>query len=171
MWQDKLNNDPTKWLLDSNPWTRYKTITELLDRSENACAAVQTKKEMLEDPYIQQLIKETSNWCPSAIGRHNDAQLSHYKLRMLADFGINAYDAGLTEILNKATAHQDDNLYAIRQQLPEKSFTKINPEADEWHALPCDSPLIAYTLKIMDWQDPLLNESIEILINKWNNAK
>ena len=171
MWKEKLNNDPTRWLLDSNPWTRYKTISELLDRTGDACAAKQTKKELLKHELVQQLIKDTTNWYPQAVGRHNDPQLSHYKLRMLADFGINSNDPGINDILKKAASHQDNNLYAIRQQLPEKSFTKVNPDADEWHALPCDSPIIAYILKIMEWKDPDLNNNIDILINKWNDPK
>jgi len=28
-WTRKLKSNPIDWLLDSNPWTRYKTLTDL----------------------------------------------------------------------------------------------------------------------------------------------
>ena len=44
MWKNKLKSDPTNWLLDSNPWTRYKTITVIMDRSPDCEAAKQAKE-------------------------------------------------------------------------------------------------------------------------------
>lgn len=30
-WLSKLNGNPLEWMLESNPWTRYGTLTELMD--------------------------------------------------------------------------------------------------------------------------------------------
>lgn len=171
MWKNKLKADPSKWLLDSDPWTRYKVITDLLDRSPDCGAAIQAKKELFQHELIQKLINETGEWFPAAIGRHNDAKLTHYKLRMLADFGININDPGIEKIINTVISHEESGMYAIRQQLPEKSYIKADPKADEWHAQPCDSPLITYCLKEMGWEDKKLDRNIKLIRDKWNNTE
>ncbi len=92
---------------------------------------------------------------------------------MLADFGLTVADAGMNEIALKATEHIDDGLFAFKQQLPEKrqGFSKPAPDGDEWHALPCDSPLISYTLLASGYKTPAVVQSVDIIKEKWNNAQ
>lgn len=44
-WLSKLNGNPLKWMLDSSPWTRYGTLTDLMgyprDGEEAAAARMQ----------------------------------------------------------------------------------------------------------------------------------
>ncbi|HEC93520.1 MAG TPA: nitrogen fixation protein NifH, partial [Candidatus Atribacteria bacterium] len=35
-WQEKLNGNPIPWLLESNPWTKYKVLTELLNKPDSS---------------------------------------------------------------------------------------------------------------------------------------
>ncbi len=103
--------------------------------------------------------------------RHNDPKISHYKLRVLSDFGLTMNDYGIIEIINKACRHTENSLFSIRQELPQKGkgHQKPNPEADEWHALPCDSPLIAYTLLCMEHKTEQVLQNVDAIKEKWGD--
>lgn len=73
MWLDKLNNNPIPWLMESNPWTKYQTLSNLLDDADPNEMKLQ-KSALLSHPLIQKKINETENWFEHASGRHNDPQ-------------------------------------------------------------------------------------------------
>ncbi len=173
MWKKKLADDPIPWLLQSQPYTRYRTLMELLEKPIDDPDVMATKQEMLAHEKTQALIAETQNWFPQSVTRHNDAKLTHYKLRMLADFGLNADDPGIAEIIETATAHQQNGLPAIRQTLPNKGegFRKPDPNAREWHAMPCDSPLLAMTLKDLAYSAPELDTAVEEIAERWSTPQ
>jgi len=172
-WKSKLKGDPIPWLLESNPRTKYRTLLDLLEMKPNSKEVMNAKLEMLKIEKIRNLIKETSSWFPQAITRHNVPQLSHYKFRMLTDFGLTIDDEGMKEIVLKAIRKTENNLFAIRQQLPEKGkgFQKPDPDADEWHALPCDSPLITYSLLCSGYKTPAVLKSVEQIKEKWKDPQ
>jgi len=78
-WKNHLQNDPTPWLLESNPWTKYRTLIDLIELPENSEEAIHAKQELVKDEKIQNLISETSEWFPESSTRHNDPKISHYK--------------------------------------------------------------------------------------------
>lgn len=43
IWTEKLNDNPVDWLLNSNPWTKYKTYIDLLDFKESDTGSVKAK--------------------------------------------------------------------------------------------------------------------------------
>ena len=151
-WKNKLKGDPLPWLLESPPWVKYRTLIDVLEEPETSRKALDAKKDMLNAPSIKDLTTDAAQWFPAAITRHNDPKISHYKLRVLSDFGLTANDDGIIEIIRKVCGHTENGLFSIRQELPQKGkgHQKPNPEADEWHALACDSPLITYTLLCME---------------------
>jgi len=169
IWKTKLKGDPLPWLLESNPWTQYRSLIDLLELPENSKEVKNARFKLVNDARIQNLIFETSQWFPEAITRHNDPKLSFYKLRMLTDFGLSIEDEGMEDIVRKAVEHVENGLFAIRQELPEKGngFKKPNPKADEWHALPCDSPLITYTLLQLGYTAPVVMQSVDRIKEKW----
>jgi len=138
-WKTHLKADPIPWLLESNPWTKYRTLVDLLELPADSPQVITMKQELLKNEKIRNLISETSDWFPETYTRHNDPKISHYKLRMLADFGLTVNDPGIKDIVNQATAHVENELFAFKQELPDKSkgFSKPDPENQEWHALPC----------------------------------
>ena len=172
-WKTKLKGDPLPWLLESNPWTKYRTLTNLLELPENSKEVKAAKLELIKDERVQDLTAETSQWFPAAITRHNDAKLSYYKLRMLTDFGLNIKDKGMLDIAKKASAHVENGLFAIRQELPEKGkgYKKPDPNTNEWHALPCDSPLITYSLLSLGHNTPIVMQSVKIIKEKWKDSQ
>jgi len=68
-------SDPIQWLLESDePWTRYRTLVDLLDRTEDDPEVQAARAEMLAHPQVQALIAEAATWPGYALKRHNDAK-------------------------------------------------------------------------------------------------
>ncbi|MCP4353811.1 MAG: hypothetical protein GY795_50840 [Desulfobacterales bacterium] len=172
-WKDKLKDDPVPWLLESNPYTKYRTIIDLLELPTDSEIAIQAKHDLVNDIKIKEYIKEVKLWFPTSATRHNDPKLSHYKLRVLTDFGFTKDDNGIDEIITIVCGHVENGLFTLRQELPEKGkgFQKPNPDAEEWHALPCDSPLITYSMLRLDNLSNLVIYSADIIKEKWSDSK
>jgi hypothetical protein len=172
-WQQHLKENPIPWLLDSNPWTRYNTLTDLLDKPSSDEDVQEARHRLLQDPQIQRLVQETARWFPESITRHNVPTLSHYRLMMLAEIGLRHDDAGISEILVSATAHTEDDIFAVRQTLPQKGkgFEKPDPQANEWHALGCDTPILLYAFLRLGYQTPQVQRSAEVLRDKWETPQ
>jgi hypothetical protein len=173
LWQQRLNADPLSWLLTSQPWIRYRTLTDLMGKSADDPEVQDTKQALLNHPNVQALIEQTAEWFPTSITRHNVPTLSHYKLRMLTDFGLTKDDPGLADIIDKATAHTENQMPAARQTLPEqgKERKKRDPQADEWHAMPCDAPILLYSLLRVGVNTPQVQQSIETLAKRWHTPQ
>lgn len=175
-WQSRLRKDPIPWLLESNPWTKYRTLIDLLDKSPRTKTVRQAKLELHDLQQIQSLIADTSEWMPIAVTRFNDPKNDYYKLRVLADFGFKARDQGISAIVAKATKHIDQGMFAVRGALPERTkkgekFEKPPLDFDEWHASPCNSPLITYSLLSMGVNRANVKLSIDRLVEEWSTEK
>ena len=82
-----------RWLLAApEPWTRYRTLVDLLGRSESDPEAAAARSEMLAHPQVNALIAAASTWGEAPFKRHNDASHPIYALSTLADFGLRADD-------------------------------------------------------------------------------
>ena len=54
-----MATEPIKWLLESDePWTRYRTLVDLLNRSEDDAGVQAARAEMVAHPQIQALIAD-----------------------------------------------------------------------------------------------------------------
>ncbi len=164
-----------EWLLQADPWTRYNTLRELLRVPETSRELKDAKNALLRSEAVQELISDAAKWFPYLPKRHNDPKLSHYALRMLVDFGMTYDDLSAQDIVSKATAHMDGNLLAIRQERPERP-KKGNAEEEQhagnnWIALPCDSPLITYTLLKLGYDAPLVGENVKFIKEQWSTTR
>jgi hypothetical protein len=149
-WKTRLKGDPLPWLLSSDPWTRYRTLKDLVPESEET-SMEEAYREMIQNEAISRLAWETKDWMSVAPTRNNDAKISYFKLRILADFGINWTDMDLGKTVDKATEHVLENMFAVRGALPKKpgkgeKYEKPDPTADVWHISPCNSPAITAAL-------------------------
>lgn len=125
------------------------------------------KTELLQDPLIQDLISESLEWFPFLPKRHDDSKMSHYKLRMLADFGLTVDDhPDIRNTVEKAKSHIDNRLPAIRQKLPEKDAPA---DCSEWNALPCDAAHLTTTLYRLGDRSDIVLQAIDILKDRWTN--
>jgi hypothetical protein len=168
-----LKADSETWLLETNPWTKFKTLTDLLELPLDSPEVISAKQDLLNSPLIQSLIVDAKAWFPQSITRHNVPHLSHYKLMMLADFGLTIDDTGIQEIVEIVLKHYNTGRFQIRQTLPQKGdgFAKPDPNDNEWHAQPCDSPLITYALLRLGVTDSKVQASIDYLKEAWQDEK
>jgi hypothetical protein len=140
-----MNAEQTNWLLESpEPWMRYRTLADLLDRPEPDPEMVAARREMVTHPQVQALIAAAATWGERALKRHNDASHPLYALSTLADFGLRADDPGMGPTIEKVLTHQS----------PEGPFQTLvfiprafgGPDEDLWTWVACDAPTLLYSL-------------------------
>jgi hypothetical protein len=143
---------PIQWLLESNePWTRYRTLLDLLDRPEDDADVGAARAEMVAHPQVQALVAEAAAWPGYALKRHNDAKHPLYKFSTLADFGVRASDPGMSAGVEAVMAHQ----------APEGAFQSVvnipahfgGTGEDMWTWALCDAPTLLYALLAMGLGD------------------
>lgn len=156
-----------KLLKAEEPWTRYRVMKDLEKRDRSDPELLAARKKMLEHPLIEELMEKTFPWFIQNGGRHNDAKLPHYNLAALAELGVTAGDRGMDALLAEVVAHSEDGLPAIAQDLPEKGSAEGRRDKLNWHALPCDVPVLLYSLKLMGSTHPLVEEGIQKVREKW----
>ncbi|MBN1994474.1 MAG: hypothetical protein JW953_17380 [Anaerolineae bacterium] len=164
-----MTSNLTQWLLASNePWTRYRTLVDLLDRPEDDIEVQSARAEMLTHPQVQAMLAETATWGQTPFKRHNDAGYPIYKFSTLADFGLRAGDSGIAAGIKAILAHQS----------PEGAFqTVVNiPQAfggsgqDAWTWILCDSPTLLYVLLKMGLgDDPRVQRAVAHLVGVVND--
>jgi hypothetical protein len=173
-WIKELHANPIDWLLESNAWTRYRTMTDLLELPTDVKEVRRAKESLLKDLAVKNIIRETSDWMPKAATRNNDPKISYFKLRMLADIGVTANDKGVQSIYKKAIHHMQDGLFACKGAIPERpkkgeEYVKPDPKADIWHISPCNSPMITYALLALGFRTPKVMASVERLKALWQD--
>jgi hypothetical protein len=136
---------PIEWLLESDePWTRYRTLLDLLDRPEDDAEVQTARQEMLAHPRVEELVAGAATWPGYALKRHNDAKHPIHTLSTLADFGVRASDPGMRPVVEAVMAHQsEEGAFQTKLRLY-KRFGGIDGERWTWMA--CDAPTLAYGL-------------------------
>ncbi|NBD36022.1 MAG: hypothetical protein GVY30_08475 [Chloroflexi bacterium] len=137
--------DPIEWLLNSDePWTRYRTLVDLLDRPEDDAEVRAARAAMAAHPQVRALIEQAAAWPGFALKRHNDAKHPIYALSTLADFGLRASDPGISAIVEAVMAHQsEEGAFQTKLRLY-KRFGGLDGEYWTWMA--CDAPTLLYAL-------------------------
>ena len=160
-----ISNNTIQWLLISRePWTRYRTMVDLLNKSEDDPEVQQARTEMLNHPQVQALIEAANTWPGYALKRHNDAKHPIYKLSTLADFGVRADDPGMEKAINAVMAHQSE-------QGAFQTMLNISPKyggsgEDTWTWVLCDAPTLLYALLAMGMQeDPRVKQAVDHLVD------
>ena len=147
-----MHDELAHWLLSSQePWTRYRTLVDLLGRPEDDAELQSARTDVLAHPKVQALIAKAATWGERPIKRHNDASHPLYALSTLADFGIRADDPGMAAVLEAVLAHQS----------PEGAFQSVLNVAkafggtgeDTWTWIVCDAPTLLYALLAMGLGD------------------
>jgi len=144
--------DTIQWLLDSGgPWTRYRTLVDLLDRPTDDPEVLAARSEMVEHPQVRTLISKAAGWPGYPLKRHNDAKHPIYALSTLADFGLRAHDPGLQSIIDAVLAHQSKE-GAFQCQM------NVSPKyggtgEDTWGWMTCDAPTLLFALLAMGLRD------------------
>ena len=160
-----------RWLSETEePWTRYRTLVDLLDRPADHPLVLEARAAMLAHPQVRDLAAGLSAWGERPLKRHNDASHPIYKLSTLADFGIRAGDAlpgsdvSMASIVEAVMDHQSpQGAFQTVLNIPER-FGGTGQDAWSWMA--CDAPTLLYSLLAMGLgQDPRLRPAIEHLVS------
>jgi len=140
-----------EWLLESDePWTRYRTLVDLLDRPEDDAEVQAARAAMLAHQQVQALIAAAAAWPGYALKRHNDAGHPIYALSTLADFGVRADDVppaggiGMAAGIEAVLAHQSpEGAFQVLMNIPQR-FGGTGEDAWSW--MVCDAPTLVYAL-------------------------
>ena len=151
------------WFLTcAEPWTRYRTLVDLLARPAQNPDVVQARADLVAHPQVQDLIATAQTWPGYALKRHNDARHPLYALSTLADFGLRHDDPGMSMACDKVLAHQDpQGPFETRLRLY-KRFGGM--DGDYWSWIACDAPTLTYALVGLGLgDDPRVQRSVEHL--------
>jgi hypothetical protein len=142
-----------EWLLASDePWTRYRTLLDLLGRPADSAEVLAARSEMLNHPGVKGLIAAAASWpgYPLAswpgypLQRHNDAKHPLHALTVLADFGLTVRDPGMAAVAQAILAGQaDDGPFRILTNIPARYG---GSGEDGWHWSLCDAPVTLHAL-------------------------
>lgn len=143
-----MTSQPMDWLLECDePWTRYRTLVDLLDRPPDDAGVIAARKAMLAHSQVKTLMAEAATLGERAFTRHNDAGYPIYKLSTLADFGVQASDRGMAAILKNVLAHpSSEGAFQSLVNIP-KAFGGTGQ--DTWTWIVCDAPTLLYALLAM----------------------
>jgi len=134
-----------EWLLTSDePWTRYRTILDLLGASASDPEVSLTRQAMIVHPRVKELIDRALSWGQLPIKRHNDASHPIYAISTLADFGLSKDDASMVKVVENILAHQ--SLQGAFQSLVNVPKTFGGSGEDNWTWMACDAPTLLYSL-------------------------
>ena len=158
-------NEPSvvEWLLQSTePWTRYRTLVDLLGRPQDDAEVRAARAAMVAHAQVQALAAEAAAWPGYAIRRHNDAGHPLHKLSTLADFGVQTGDPGVAAAVEAVLAHQSaEGALQSLINIP-KAFG--GDGRDHWAWVLCDAPLLIYALLAMGLgDDPRLARAVDHL--------
>lgn len=163
-----MKTDPLAWLLDSQePWTRYRTLTDLVDRKPEASEVKTARAQMLSHPMVQDLLVDAASWGERPFKRHNDAGYPIYRLSTLADFGVQANDRKhlpqLAVCIKAVMAHRSaEGAFQSLVNIP-KAFGGTGE--DSWAWMICDSPTLLYALAAMGLgKDPRVKRAMDHLV-------
>ena len=143
-----MADDPIPWLMESEePWTRNRTLVDLLDRPKHDADVKAARAQMLAHPQVEELIAQAVTWPGPALKRHNDASHPLYALSTLADFGLRADDLQMAEAVAAVLDHQSPE--GAFQTLVNVSKSFGGTGEDSWSWMLCDAPTLLYALLAM----------------------
>ena len=117
-----LNQDTIDWLLEGEPWVKYRTLVDLLDKNENDKEVIRAKKEISEHSLIKKIFKKQNKngywempkdiftWWPKK-------DTTFWLLPILADFGFTKED--------KKVARACEYVFGLQLKLG--GFESFNP--------------------------------------------
>ena len=140
-----MKTEQIDWLLACDePWTRYRTLVDLLDQPEDDTRVRAARSAMLEHPQVRAMIEETATWGDRALKRHNDAGYPIYKFSTLADFGVRADDPGIPTAIEAVMAHRSpEGMFQTVLNIPVRFG---GTGEDIWTWILCDTPTLLYSL-------------------------
>lgn len=158
-----VNSEVIDYLLACDePWTRYRTMVDLLGRDEADVQVREARAEMVDHPQVRELVAAAAGWPGYALKRHNDSRHPLYAFSTLADFGLQYDDPGLDEAMEAVLKRQSSEGAFQTQVRLQRQFGGLDGEYWTWMA--CDAPTLLYALLAMGLgDDPQVRQAAEHL--------
>ncbi len=90
-----------EWLLEGDPYVRYRTYADLLERKDT-----EARHAMLAHPKVSDLVAGLANWPCQVLNSHKSAGHPIYRPTFLADLGLRKGDPGMDAITERIMEHQ-----------------------------------------------------------------
>jgi len=151
-----------KWLLDADPWVKYRTMIDLLELPENDKSVIESKEQIIKSPGIQDIFSQLYDWPSIPLNSHKSAGHPVHKLSFLADIGLTMQDEPVKRIVDQVLRYQSgEGAFQVLMNIP-KHFGGTGENQLAW-AL-CDAPLILYALIRFGLRDhPQVLQSLSFL--------
>jgi len=152
------------WLLNSDPWTEYRTRIDLLDQPGDSSQVQNAYRRMINHSKIEALITELLDWPGQVLNSHKSAGQSYHKLSFIADLGIDHSEPKIKKIIDKVLKHtSEEGIIQLPTNIP-VHFGGTGKDQFAW-AL-CDAPINIYSIaKLGLHQDTAVLKAKEYLLN------
>jgi hypothetical protein len=156
-------NAPIEWLLEGDPWIEYRTRLDLLGQSENDPQVQSSRKAMLANTQVQNLVMGLSRWPGTVISSHKSASQPFHKLTFIADLGFTIHDSNVDTIVARILEHKSaEGPFQLPMNIPTHYD---GADQDQWAWALCDAPLIVYALiKFGVNNETVVKSAIEYLV-------
>jgi hypothetical protein len=142
-----MNHELSIFLLNSDPWTEFRTRVDLLEESVDSNNVMSARERMITHPNVKLIIDELKNWPGTVLNSHKSAGQHYHKLSFLADIGVKCNDPGVDFIVERIIEHTSEQ---GPFQLPMNIPTHFGGSGkDEWAWALCDAPITVYNLAKM----------------------
>ena len=132
------------WLLEADPWVRYRTYLDLLEWSEKEPEVAAARREMLAHPKVKAVVAELAAWPGRILTSHKSAGHPIHKLTFLADLGLRVGDPGIDIVIERVMEHQSpQGPFQVLMNIPRHYG---GTGEDQWAWALCDGPLLLYAL-------------------------
>ena len=144
-----MTSDLIQWLLESGePWARYRSLVDLLDRQEDAPEVAEARQEMLADERIKNLLsalRDEEVGIPAICGEkavtHLKSDTFYWVFCFLAEIGFTKDDLGLDQMVD----------FLFEMQTPDDYFASVR-KGDKPI---CLAAVLCYSLaRLGYWDDP-----------------
>lgn len=152
------------WLLEGDPWTRYRTLVDIINKDGSSREVEEVRREIAVHPRIKGLVSDVNDlpWPP--LTSHKSAGHPIHKLAFLADLGLSDKELGISKaIASILRGSSEEGPFQIPMKIS-GSYGGSGEEDRAW-AL-CDAPLLTYALvKFGHAEHEMVRKAIAYLVS------
>jgi len=158
-----MTTENIDWLLNSNPWTEYRTRIDILNQPADLPQVIEAHNRMTDHHLINSIISELMNWPGQVLNSHKSAGQCYHKLSFLADIGITYADSRIKKVIKKVYDHRsEEGIFQLKSNIP-VHFGGTGKDQYAW--VLCDAPINVYSVAKMGLHnDPIILKAKDFLI-------
>ncbi len=139
-----MDNKVIKMLLESDPWSGYRTRIDILDEAPDSPKVKEARKKMIGHLQVDSILNEMNDWPGIVLSSHKSASQLYHKLSFVAELGLKHDDIKIKKVVEKIFKHiSAEGPFQLPMNIP-VHFGGTGKDQYAW-AL-CDAPVIVYSL-------------------------